>query len=77
MTVTVPTKRATGYGWSGDGKSAAEISSDIEQTRYRLDADVQALRDKVSAVKKLVPVAALGFAAGALALLIRRMRRRR
>ena len=79
MTVTVPrNKPATTYGWSGDGKTAAEISSDIDQTRYRLDADVQALGAKLSAARKLVPIAALGVAAaGALTFLIRRIRRRR
>ena len=75
MTVTVPSKPSSTYGWSGDGKSAAEISSDIEQTRYRLGADVQALRGKLSAAKRLLPIAALGLAG--LAFLIRRIRRRR
>jgi len=32
MTVTVPTKVRTTYGWSADGKTAAEISSDIRTT---------------------------------------------
>jgi len=75
MTVTVPSKSSSTYGWSGGGKSAAEIASDIEQTRYRLDADMRALRAKLSAPKKLLPIAALSLAA--LTLLIRRIRRRR
>ena len=39
MTVSVRNRVPATYGWSGDGKSAAEISDDIRQTRYRLDAD--------------------------------------
>lgn len=76
MTVTVPTKTQTTYGWSADGKTAAEISSDIRQTRYRLDSDVQALRAKLS-LRRLVPLAPIAAGVAALAFLIRRLRRRR
>lgn len=62
------------YGWSGDGKTAAEIASDIRHTRRRLDADVHALRTKLTSPKRLIPLAALGLAA--LALMIRGLRRR-
>jgi hypothetical protein len=77
MTVTVPAKvLPPNYGWSGDGKSAAEIASDVRQTRYRLEADVRALRRKL-APKRLAPVVA-GLAAVALLVgLLRRRRRRR
>lgn len=71
MTVVV----RAGYGWSGDGKSAAEIAGDIEHTRYRLDADLRVLRRKVTAAKRVVPAAALGLAT--LAFLLRRVFRRR
>lgn len=70
MTVAV----RTDYGWSGDGKTAAEIAADILDTRHRLDADVRALRAKLTAPKRVVPLAALGVAA--LVLLIRSLRRR-
>jgi hypothetical protein len=70
MTVAV----RTDYGWSGDGKTAADIASDIQDTRHRLDADVRALRAKLTAPKRLVPLAALGLAA--VVLLIRSLRRR-
>jgi hypothetical protein len=76
MTVTVPTKTQTTYGWSADGKTAAEISSDIRQTRYRLDSDVQALRAKL-APTRLIPVAAITGGLAALSLLIRLIKRRR
>jgi DNA-binding CsgD family transcriptional regulator len=70
MTVAV----RTDYGWSGDGKTAAEIASDIRHTRHRLDADVRALRAKLTAPARVVPLAALGLAA--VVLLIRSLRRR-
>jgi len=76
MTVTVPTKVRTTYGWSADSKTAAEIASDIRQTRYRLDADIRALRAKL-APKRLLPVAAITGGLTALSLLIRFIRRRR
>lgn len=76
MTVSVRNKVPATYGWSGDGKSAAEISEDIRQTRYRLDADVRALRAKL-APKRLVPLAAVAGGLAALTLLIRKMRGRR
>ena len=70
MTVAV----RTDYGWSGDGKTAAEIASDIQDTRHRLDADVRALRAKFTSPKRIVPLAALCLAG--VVLLIRSMRRR-
>ena len=76
MTVTVPTKAQPTYGWRADGKTAAEISSDIRQTRYRLDSDVQDLRAKFS-LKRFVPIAPIAAGLAALAFLIRRIRRRR
>lgn len=70
MTVVV----RTDYGWSGDGKTAAEIASDIRHTRHRLDADVHALRATLTAPKRILPLVALGIAA--LVLMIRGLRRR-
>lgn len=74
--VPVPTKPETTYGWSADGKTAAEISSDIRQTRYRLDADVHALRAKL-APKHLLFLAPIAAALAGVAFLIRKIRRRR
>jgi len=74
--VPIPRKPQATYGWSADGKSAAEISSDIRQTRYRLDADVQALRAKF-APRRLLPLAPIAAGLAAVAFLIRRIRRRR
>jgi Protein of unknown function (DUF3618) len=72
MTVAVRTT----YGWSADGKSAAEISSDIQHTRYRLGADLRELESRVLVparlVRLLIPVALAG-----LTYLIQRLRRRR
>jgi len=76
MTVTVRTTVPTGYGWSADGKTAAEISEDIRQTQYRLEADARALRSKL-APRRLVPAAAVAGGLAALAILIRTIRRRR
>jgi hypothetical protein len=78
MSVTVPTRVTppSTYGWSADGKSAAEISSDIDQTRYRLQADVQALREQL-APRRLLPAAAVTGGLALLSLLIRRIRRRK
>jgi Protein of unknown function (DUF3618) len=78
MSVTVPSRAVTRpeYGWSADGKSAAEISSDIRQTRYRLEADVQALRHRL-APRRLLPAAAVAGGVALLSLLIRRIRRRK
>jgi DNA-binding CsgD family transcriptional regulator len=70
MTVAI----RTDYGWTGDGKSAAEIAGDIQHTRHRLDADARALRAKLTAPKRVLPLAAVGLAA--LVLLIRTLRRR-
>jgi hypothetical protein len=74
MTVTVRPAAPATYGWSADGKTAAEISSDLRQTRYRLEADVSALRQKVGSAKRLLPIVTLGLAA--ITFLIRRIRRR-
>jgi len=76
MTVSVRTTTPATYGWSAEGKSAAEIAEDIRQTRYRLDADVRDLGAKL-APKRLVPFAALAGGLAALALLIRKIRGRR
>lgn len=70
MTIAV----RTDYGWSGDGKTAAEIASDIRDTRHRLNADVRALRASLTAPKRVIPLVALGLAA--LVLMIRGLRRR-
>jgi hypothetical protein len=64
------------YGWSADGKSAAEISSDIRQTRYRLESDVRALREALEP-RRLLPAAAVSAGLAILSLLIRRIRRRK
>jgi len=76
MTVSVRNKVPARYGWSGDGKSAAEISEDIRQTRYRLDADVRDLRAKL-APSRLAPFAAVAGGIAVLTLLIRKIRGRR
>jgi len=80
MSGTVPSRimprPRPSYGWSADGKSAAEISSDIDQTRYRLEADVQALRNRL-APRRLLPAAAVAAGLGVLSLLIRRLRRKK
>lgn len=78
MSVTVPNRITPrpSYGWSADGKTAAEISEDIRQTRYRLEADARALRSKL-APKRLVPAAAVAAGLAALSFLIRRIRRRK
>jgi len=78
MSVTVPSRAVTRptYGWRADGKSAAEISSDIRQTRYRLEADVQALRAKLLP-RRLKPAAMVTGGLLALSLLIRLFRRRK
>ena len=78
MSVTVPSRITPqpSYGWSADGKSAAEISDDIRQTHYRLDADVRDLRAKF-APKRLVPFAVVAGGLAALTLLIRKIRGRR
>jgi hypothetical protein len=77
MSVTVPVT----YGWNEEGKTPEEIAADIRQTRYRLDADLQALKQKISP-KRIVrrvrkakwPTAAAAAAALAF-VLIRRARR--
>jgi hypothetical protein len=64
------------YGWSADGKTAAEISSDIRQTRYRLESDVRALREAFEP-RRFLPAAAVSAGLAVLSLLIRRIRRRK
>ncbi|HJS43197.1 MAG TPA: hypothetical protein VJ755_06970 [Gemmatimonadales bacterium] len=78
MSITVPGRIVTrpDYGWSAEGKSLAEISSDIRQTRYRLESDLQELR-LMLAPRRLLPAAIVTGGLAALSLLIRRMRRRK
>ena len=78
MNVTVPTRVVTPpeYGWSADGKSAAEIADDIRQTRYRLESDVRALKGWLAS-RRLVPAALAGGGLAALTFLIRLIRRRK
>ena len=78
MSVTLPTRVVPrpSYGWSADGKSAAEISSDIDQTRYRLESDVRALKAKL-APRRLKRAAALAGSVAVLSLLVRLIRRRK
>ena len=64
------------YGWSAAGKSAAEISSDIRQTRYRLESDVRALREAFEP-RRFLPAAAVSAGLAVLSLLIRRMLRKK
>lgn len=64
------------YGWSAEGKSAAEISSDIRQTRYRLESDVRALRAAFEP-RRFLPAAAVGAGLAVLSLLIRRVLRKK
>jgi uncharacterized protein DUF3618 len=64
------------YGWHADGKSAAEISSDIRQTRYRLESDVRALREALEP-RRLLPAVAVSAGLAVLSLLIRRILRKK
>jgi len=64
------------YGWSADGKSAAEISKDIRQTRYRLESDVRALREALEP-RRFLPAAAVSAGLAILSLLIRRALRKK
>jgi hypothetical protein len=75
------TGTAATYGWRADGKTPAEIAGDIRQTRYRMDADLHAIGEKLSptrllrrAKKAKWPVA--GIALALLALWIRRQAKR-
>lgn len=64
------------YGWSADGKSPAEIKADLRQTRYRVEADLRALRARLNP-KRLFRRIAIGSAVTAVAaLLLRRLARR-
>jgi hypothetical protein len=62
----------TNYGWSAEDKTPAEIAGDIRQTKYRLSADVDAIKRKLSRRARW-PIAALGLAF--VAMVIRRIRR--
>jgi hypothetical protein len=77
MSGTVPARVETipAYGWSAEGKSAAEISDDILQTRFRLDADLRTLRARF-VPRRFLPAAAIGAGLAALTFVIRRIRRR-
>jgi len=58
MTVVV----RSDYGWSDDGKSAAEIAEDIRHTRHRLASDVRALTATLMTPRRLVPVVSVVLA---------------
>ena len=62
----------TSYGWSAEDKTPAEIAGDIRQTKYRMSADVHAIKRKLARTAKW-PIAALGLAF--VAMVIRRIRR--
>lgn len=64
------------YNWSANGKSAAEISSDIRQTRYRLESDMRALREAFEP-RRFLPAAAVGAGLAIVSLLIRRILRKK
>jgi hypothetical protein len=61
----------TSYGWSAQEKTPAEIAGDIRQTKYRLSADVDAIKRKLARRAKW-PIAALGLAF--MVLVVRRIR---
>lgn len=68
-------------GWSAEGKTPAEIAADIRQTRYRMDAELEALGEKLNPKRFLRPVKkakwpAAGVALALVALWIRRRARR-
>jgi hypothetical protein len=58
MTVVVRSE----YGWSADGKTAAEITEDIRHTRHRLASDVRTLAATLLMPRRLVPVVSLVLA---------------
>jgi hypothetical protein len=66
------------YGWSAEGKTPAEIAGDIRQTRYRMEADLHALGERLSPkrlvrrAKKVGKWPAAGVALALIALWIRR-----
>lgn len=64
------------YGWSANGKSAAEISSDIRHTRYRLESDLRALREAFEP-RRFLPAAAVSAGLAIVSLLIRRILRKK
>lgn len=78
MSLSIPTRGfpRPSYGWNGDGKSAAEITSDIEQTRYRIEADLRALQAQLEP-RRLLSTAAVAAGLAILSLLIGRIRRRK
>jgi uncharacterized protein DUF3618 len=57
MTVVVRSE----YGWSADGKTAAEIAADIRHTRHRLAADVRSLAATLVTPRLLIPVVSLAL----------------
>jgi Protein of unknown function (DUF3618) len=69
------------YGWTDEGKTPAEIEVDIQQTRYRLDADLRELKEKVQPKRLVKRIAKAKWPAAAIAalaaviVLIRRARR--
>jgi hypothetical protein len=69
------------YGWTAEGKTAAEIAGDIQQTRYRMEADVHAIGEKLSPSRlvrraKKMKWPAAGVVLALLGLWIRRRARR-
>ena len=64
------------YGWNAEGKTAAEIASDIRQTRYRLESDVRALREAIEP-RRFLAAAAVSAGLAILSLLIRRVLRKK
>lgn len=71
MTVVVRSE----YGWSADGKTAAEIADDIRHTRHRLASDVRSLAATLVTPRFLVPVASL--VVGVVSFLVRKKIRHR
>ena len=58
MTVVVRSR----YGWSADGKTAAEIADDIRHTRHRLASDVRSLTATRVTPRALLPVVSVVLA---------------
>jgi hypothetical protein len=71
MTVVVRSE----YGWSDEGKSAAEIAEDIRHTRHRLTSDVRALAASLVTPRLLVP--AVSLLVGVVSFFVRRKIRHR
>ena len=82
MTSRALERVGTTYGWTAEAKSAAEIAGDIRQTRYRMDADLHAIGERLSprglvrrakkVAKKVGKWPAAGVALALIALWIRR-----